>query len=275
MKRPIILSLASGSKANCTLVSTGKTHVLIDFGLSVRRVRQALSSVGIELGDISAVFITHEHIDHVAGLPTFLKSSEYKDVPVYFTQPSYLEYIRKKGFEFRHRLTVIDTEFSSEVGELRIRSLPVRHDSAACVAYKIYGGGISLGICTDVGCPTNELLSFFSGCESVVTEANYDEKMLRYGIYPEALKYRITSDSGHTSNVECARFVCGLAENGVKNVLLAHISPENNTPELAVYEVSKELLSHGLSLSFLKAAPREDTIEIPCSDCAKAFTSNP
>ena len=275
MKRPIILSLASGSKANCTLVSTGKTHVLIDFGLSVRRVRLALSSVGIELGDISAVFITHEHIDHVAGLPTFLKSSEYKDVPVYFTQPSYLEYIRKKGFEFRHRLTVVDTEFTADVGDVCITSLPVRHDSAACVAYKIHGGGISLGICTDVGCPTNELLSFFSGCESVVTEANYDEKMLRCGIYPDVLKYRILSDSGHTSNVECARFVRGLAENGVKNILLAHISPENNTPELAVYEVSKELLSHGLSLSFLKAAPREDTIEIPCSDCENEFTSNP
>ena len=275
MNKPTIISLASGSKANCTLVSTGKTHILIDFGLSCRRVRSALSSVGIKLCDISAVFITHEHSDHVAGLPTFLKSSEHDRIPVYFTQPSYLEYIRKKGFDFRYRLTAVDTEFAVDVGELHITSLPVRHDSAACVAYKIDGGGISLGICTDVGRPTDELFSFFCGCDSVVTEANYDEKMLRCGIYPQELKYRIMSDFGHTSNDECARFVCRLAESGVKNVLLAHISPENNTPELAVYEVSREIISHGLSLDFLKAAPREEPIEMPCAPQQTSATSNP
>lgn len=260
MSKPLIVSLASGSKANCTLVSDGKTHILIDFGLSCRKVKQSLKDYGLDLSDVSAVFITHEHCDHVAGLPTFFKNY---DVPVYITEPSYLDYIRGKGFEFRSRFTVVSETFSVSVDKIRVCSMPVRHDSAACVAYKLSGNGISLGICTDIGSPTEELFAFFKDCGCVITESNYDEKMLRCGIYPQELKYRIMSQSGHTSNDDCARFVARLAKNGVKNVLLAHISPENNTPELAVYVTAEALRDNGVSLDFLAAAPRDGAIAFP------------
>ena len=257
----MIISLSSGSKANCTLISDGITHVLVDFGLSCRRVKKDLSNYGLDLGDISAVFITHEHSDHIAGLPTFAKSFS---APIYMTEPSYLEYIRtEKGFDLRDRITVLDTSYKLRIGGLLVTSLPVRHDSAACVALRITGNAIDLGICTDVGCPTNELFEFFSNCGCVITEANYDEKMLLCGIYPQVLKYRIMGNSGHTSNDDCAEFVCRLAKSGVKKFLLAHVSPENNTPELAVYVVAEALKNHGLNVDFLAAAPRSTALEIP------------
>ncbi len=256
---PKIISLSSGSKANCTLVSSGNTHILIDFGVSCRKAKQMLSEHGIALSDVSAVFITHEHCDHVAGLPTFLKAL---DIPVYITRPSYLEYIRGKGFDLRDKLTVTETDFTVTVGDLLIEAMPVRHDSAACVAYRISGGGVSLGICTDVGKPTDELFEFFKRCENVITEANYDEAMLICGIYPQTLKYRIMSDSGHTSNDDCARFVSRLAKSGVKRVLLAHISPENNTPDLALHLVAMEMRRTDAHLDFLAAAPREESISV-------------
>ena len=255
----MIVSLSSGSKANCTLVSDKKTHILIDLGLSCRRIKQCLKGYGLDLSDISAVFITHEHSDHVAGIPTFSKQCK---APIYMTEPSYLDYIRSdKGFDLMHRLTVLDTEFSLTVGTLTVSSLPVRHDSAACVALRVKGEGLDLGICTDVGFPTNELFDFFSGCGCVITEANYDEKMLLCGVYPQVLKYRIMSESGHTSNDDCADFVCRLAEKGVKRFLLAHISPENNTPQLAVYVVAEELKKRGLSVDYLAAAPRDEALK--------------
>lgn len=257
---PLILSLASGSKANCTLISDGHTNILIDLGLSCRKVSAALKPYGLDLSAIDAVFLTHEHSDHVAGLPTFFKNYT---APVYVTEPSHLDLIRGKFFEFRDRFTAVSESFSVKVGAFTVASLPVRHDSAACVAYRIEGGGISLGICTDVGSPGDDLFEFFKDLRCVITESNYDEIMLRCGTYPEDLKYRIMSPYGHTSNADCADFVCRLSQNGVRRVLLAHVSPENNTPELAVCVTREALESKGLTLDFLEAAKREGCVELP------------
>ncbi len=258
---PFVYSLASGSRANCTLVSDGQTHVLIDLGVSVRYLTSALKDIGLSPESISAIFITHEHRDHVAGLNTFVKKYS---VPIHITEPSYIAFIRGGGFEIRERLTVHETsEFTESVGKITVKSCPVPHDSAACVAYKVTGNGLSLGICTDIGKPSEELFRFFSDCRDVITEANHDEIMLKCGIYPDSLKYRILSDCGHTSNDCCADFVVRLARAGVKNVLLSHISPENNTPELAIYCVSKALREAGVSLNYLGAAPRLSAVRFP------------
>lgn len=258
---PGVFSLASGSRANSTLVTDGKTHILVDLGVSLRYLTGSLKEIGLAPADISALFITHEHSDHVAGLGAFLKKF---DVPVHITEPSYLAFIRGQGFEIRERLTVHSSLFFTErVGDLTVKSMPVPHDSAACVAYKLSGNGVSLGICTDAGRPSDALFEFFSDCRDVITEANHDEVMLKCGIYPDALKYRILSDFGHTSNAACAEFVVRLAKAGVRNVLLSHISPENNTPELALFCVNEALKREGVSLSYLGAAPRMSLLKIP------------
>ncbi len=249
-----VWSLASGSKANCTLVCAGGKSILIDFGPSCRYVKTELRKLGLDLADIDAVFITHEHSDHISGLETFFKKY---DIPVHMTEPSYIAYTHGRGFFNREKITVHeDALFTVFVGEVRISSLPVRHDSAACVAYKLIYSGHSMGICTDAGSPSEELFSFFSGCENVITECNHDVIMLKCGCYPDELKRRILSPSGHTSNDDCAEFVTRLARSGVRGVLLAHISPENNTPELALYTVREALEKSGVSLEYLDVAPR-------------------
>jgi phosphoribosyl 1,2-cyclic phosphodiesterase len=258
---PGIYSLASGSRANCTLVSDGETHILIDLGVSVKYLTASLKEIGLTPSDISALFITHEHSDHVAGINVFLKKYS---IPVHITEPSYLAFIRGGGFEIRDRLTVHeDISFTEQVGNITVRSIPVPHDSAACVAYKVTGNGLSLGICTDIGKPSDTLLEFFSDCTDVITEANHDVIMLKCGIYPDSLKYRILSDCGHTSNDDCADFVVRLARAGVKNVLLSHISPENNTHDLALFCVNKALEAAGVSLNYLGAAPRLSLMRFP------------
>lgn len=250
-----VWSLASGSKANCTLIRTGNTSILVDFGLSCRATEKALSEAGVSISSLSGVFITHEHSDHISGLSTFFKKY---DVPVHMTEPSYLAYIRGKGFEYRSRVTVHPIDFIFRAGDLTVQSMAVPHDSAACVAYRITSdAGEAAGICTDTGAPSERLLDFFSGCSDVITECNHDRIMLRCGIYPDELKRRILSDTGHTSNDDCAAFTVALARRGVKNVLLAHISPENNTPELALYTVSEALKAADCRLDTLACAPRD------------------
>lgn len=256
-KEPQIWSLSSGSKANCTFVTDGQTNLLIDLGVSCRKASAMLGTIGLRLSDIDAVFITHEHSDHVSGLETFFKNY---DVPVHMTYPSHMAYTRGKGFSFRDKPIIHDVSFTEKVGSLTVTSLPVRHDSAACVAFKITSPCISLGICTDVGRPTNELFHFFSDVRDVITESNYDTVMLKLGIYPENLKYRILSDYGHTSNDDCAEFVVRLAQAGTKNFLLAHLSPENNTPELALYTVQKALQDSSIAPQTLLCAPRDELI---------------
>ncbi len=249
-----IWSLASGSKANCTLVCSGNTKLLIDFGVSCRYAKTALASLGIELSEISAVFITHEHGDHINGLDTFFKKY---DIPVHMTEPSYLAYIQGKGFYNRSKIiSHADMRFTEQVGELTVTAYPVMHDSASCVAYKITSSSGSLGICTDAGSPTDGLFSFFSDCKNVITECNHDEIMLKCGIYPDELKRRILSPSGHTSNAACADFAVRLARAGVKGILLAHMSPENNTRELALCTVDKALKQAKVKLDYLDVAPR-------------------
>lgn len=260
---PGIWSLASGSKANCTLVCGQNTAILIDLGVSCRAANTELKTLGLSLDDINAVFITHEHSDHIAGLDTFFK--KYK-APVFMTEPSYLGYIRGKGFEHRDEVKVKkDVEFTETVGGFTVTSLSVPHDSASCVAFKITGEGISLGICTDTGTPSDKLLEFFSDCKNVITECNHDVIMLKCGIYPEELKYRILSDYGHTSNDACAAFAVKLAERGVENLLLAHVSPENNTPDLALYTVSEALKASGRGFSYVGVAPRVGLLRFPPS----------
>ena len=248
-----IISLASGSRANCTLVEAGGTRILIDFGLSCRMLSGFLKPYGLDIADVDAVFITHEHTDHVYGLSTLLKKY---DIPVHMTEPSYLAYTRKSGFEYRDKITVHEVEFKEEIGGFTVSSCEISHDSAACVSYLVEGNGVSFCTCTDLGFVPERVFRHISRAENVILESNHDVDLLDSGEYPFEVKQRIKSRFGHLSNEQCAEILVRLVEAGVKRVLLGHVSPENNDPDIAWRVSNRALECARVNIEYLDTAPR-------------------
>ena len=254
---PRIISLASGSRANCTLIDGGDTRILIDFGLSCRMLDSFLKRYSLTISDIDAVFITHEHIDHVYGLATFFKKYS---IPVHMTEPSYLAYTRKAGFENRDKITVHEVEYTMEIGGFTVSSCEVCHDSAACVSYLVEGYGTSFCTCTDLGFMPERVFNHVSRAENVIIESNHDVYMLENGEYPEELKRRIRSRFGHLSNEQCGSELGKLVGAGVKRILLGHVSPENNDPKIALESAKKAIADSGEQVEYIEVAPRLEPI---------------
>ena len=220
-----IIPLFSGSGGNCTYVTGGDTHILIDAGVSARRISRALCTLGLTLSEIDAIFITHEHRDHIAALPVLCGKLE---APVHMTESSYACSPLPAGIRTH------DTVYTEQVGALTVTSFPLSHDTACCVGYTVRLGNRCVGVMTDTGYVTDEAVWSLVGCEQVLIESNHDEQMLRNGPYPRPLQNRILSEQGHLSNEDCARFCAFLAARGTREILLAHLSRENNTPALAL-----------------------------------------
>lgn len=251
--------LFSGSRGNCTLIRTTEANILIDCGKSARAVASSLSELGVSLCDVDAVFITHEHTDHTSALEAVCQRY---DIPVHVTGPSSEKLLCR---ECVARCAVCHpTEYSVRVGDLTVTSFPLPHDSAAHVGYIIEdASGDTLGIATDMGHVTPCAEENLSHCRRVIIEANHDVEMLLEGSYPPFLKRRILSPRGHLSNTDCAQLVCELAASGVEAFALAHLSPENNIPNLAYTEVKCALDSAGFSSCDLVVCDREFTVHLP------------
>lgn len=220
---------ASGSSGNCLLLSSGRSHILIDAGISKRRIEQSLAQSGLSLREIGGVLITHEHSDHISGLKMLLK---YYAVPVYAPR-TVANRLRGCLPEAEPYLHVIPVNEPFEIGDLSVTAFHTPHDTDESVGYRIEGGGV-FALATDMGHVTEEVFSALSGADTVLIESNHDEEMLRYGPYPVYLKRRILSDSGHLSNACCADLARKLALGGTRQIILGHISRENNTPALAM-----------------------------------------
>ncbi len=229
-----ITSLYSGSKGNSVLIETDKAKILIDAGKSARALCSALNQIGKNIDDIDAVFITHEHADHVSALGVLLKKHK---IPVHIVAISARKLL-ERGLCSHGELICLHTPiFTVQVGDMRVSSFPTPHDSEYSVGYRIELDGTCIGYATDIGHVTDEIREKLSGCESVVLECNHDVDMLMNGTYPHDLKLRIRSKRGHLSNGDCAAFASELCFSGTKNILLAHLSEENNEPSLAFNEV--------------------------------------
>ena len=245
-----IYTLFSGSSGNCVYVKDKNTEILIDAGKSAGAIEKSLTALNSSLYGIKAIFLTHEHSDHTAGLEIISKKHH---VPVHITEPSY-KYLSSLTYlpscAKRH-----DIRYETQVGSLRIRSFEIPHDSYQNVGYVIENEeGEKLGIATDMGHITEEILSSLIGCNYAIIESNHDTGMVKSGPYPFFLKERILSDRGHLCNEECARLALHLAENGVKAIALAHLSRENNTPERAFSVTQSALCEGGFSHIDLKVA---------------------
>ena len=234
-----ICNLYSGSKGNATFISVGGKNILIDAGKSAKALCCALNSIGVTPDSIDAIFITHEHTDHVSALQTF--SHKY-NAPIHILLSS----ARKKFYGLRDEAFFSKmvfhekSSFSVDLDGVKIKAFPTPHDSCGSVGYKItYSFGddaLNIGFATYIGYITDDIRENLLGCESVVIECNHDKEMLMMGPYPYELKMRISSNHGHLSNCDCAAFCSELAASGTKNIMLAHLSEENNIPEFAYNE---------------------------------------
>ena len=252
-----VYTLASSSKGNSVYVRLGEDEILIDAGISCKRVCDSLISLGTDISHIKAIFVTHEHSDHVSGLEMI--SKKYK-IPIHMTEPSARAYLKGSRTEHAAAVSVIHPPvFCEQVGALTVRSFVTSHDSAASVGYIVTDGTNehTLALATDIGCVTDEVSDALCGCENVILESNHDENMLLCGRYSYDLKRRILAPTGHLSNDAAAAFVSRLASSGTKRILLAHLSEENNLPDLA-YQSSACMLE-GENVFLDVASPSEPT----------------
>lgn len=258
-----LTTFASGSSGNCALVSAGGGNILIDAGISMKRIRGNLSAFGLSPERLSGILITHEHSDHINGLAMLTK---YYALPVYapgILAGSLLRCVQ--GLE--QYLRVIEVGESFELGGMSVTAFHTSHDTAESVGYRLERG-CALGFATDMGCVTEEAEHALRGCEAVLIEANHDTDMLASGPYPPYLKRRILSPRGHLSNADCARLAVTLADSGAKYIVLGHLSRENNTPELAYTSVYNALAGRDVQLA---CAPMDGRLTVcveetqPCS----------
>jgi phosphoribosyl 1,2-cyclic phosphodiesterase len=221
--------LASGSSGNAVWVSSGSTAVLIDAGVSGRRISQAAEGLGLDTTQLSAVLVTHEHSDHVSGLGPVTRRF---DVPACATAGTHAAIDRRLG-KCPGR-TVVEAGTDFEIGDLLVSPFAISHDCAEPVGYSVSDGRTVVAVATDLGVVSHPVRHRIGRADCVVLEFNHDEKMLLDGGYPWFLKQRIMSNEGHLSNEAAARELVLLADGPISTLVLAHISRENNTPDLAL-----------------------------------------
>lgn len=243
-----LYSLYSGSEGNAFLIAKENGCILIDAGKSCKSLCAAIRACGHEPEEIRAIFVTHEHTDHIKALPVFLKKYPVEvHLPISCaykleTEPSVAPYLRPHP--------PIHTE---TVEGLTVSSFPTPHDSCGSVGYRLEipteEGVLRLGYATDIGYISKEVEEHLLGCDAVVLESNHDTEMLRTGPYPYELKLRVGSKRGHLSNTDSATFAARLCESGTKSILLAHLSRENNTPDTAFDECYCCIAHQGVRLA--------------------------
>lgn len=241
-----ICSLASGSSGNCYMVRSQGTALLVDAGISARRIRNGLARLDVDPAMLEGVLVTHEHSDHISGLRTLTRSGNLK---IYANDQTF----RGMGLSLpEERCCRFSTGDSFQVGELEVRTFAVSHDTADPVGYSLGFGGQRITIVTDTGTVTRALIDEIRDADILVLESNHDENILRMGSYPWFLKQRILGERGHLSNEAAARALASVLQDEMRQgrkkprrVLLAHLSRENNFPEMAVATMENILEESG------------------------------
>ncbi len=246
---------ASGSSGNCLLLSEGCTHILIDAGISARRITADLARAGLDWRDIAGVLITHEHSDHISGLKTVLKRTP---IPV-FAPRTVANRLRGMLPEIEDWLHVIPVGEDFALGALTVRAFHTVHDTDESVGYRVTGGAV-FALATDTGVATEEIWEGLRGADAVLLESNHDLERLRLGPYPASLKLRILSERGHLSNDDCAALSRRLCESGTRRLILGHLSRENNSPALALEAARRAL--EGLPVTVC-CAPEDGFLTVP------------
>lgn len=235
-----LCSIASSSSGNCIYVGSDDTHILVDAGISKKRIEEGLEELGVCGEDLQGILITHEHTDHIQGLGVF---SRRYGIPIYATRGT-IKGIRESQSlgkipeELLHEVSA-DEEF--EVGDLRMKPFHISHDAYEPSAYRIEHRKKAVAIATDLGSYDAYIISNLQNLDAVVLEANHDVHMVEVGPYPYYLKQRVLGSRGHLSNELSGRLLCDILHENLKHIVLGHLSKDNNYAELALATVRLEV----------------------------------
>lgn len=235
-----LCSIASGSSGNCIYVGSEATHLLVDVGISGKRTECGLNSMGITGKDLDGILITHEHVDHISGLGVMARKY---GIPIYATSGT-IEAIgncRGVGKIDSSLFRKVEADVKLTIKDLTVNPMRISHDAAQPVAYRISYGNKKIGICTDLGVFNDYTVECLKGMDAVLLEANHDVNMLQVGPYPYYLKQRILGERGHLSNENSGKLLSRILHDKLENIILGHLSKENNLPELAYEAVRMEI----------------------------------
>ncbi|CAC12592.1 conserved hypothetical protein [Thermoplasma acidophilum] len=232
-------NIASGSKGNCTLIWDSTDLIVIDLGITMKKFRDSIKSLDLAGRSIS-LFISHEHSDHIGGVPT---TSKYVDMDVYM-RPALSGSFRRKTYEMDGSLVV---------GNFEIRAFEIPHDAADPVGFSVLWHNRKISVVSDLGKVTDRVIESIRNSDILAFESNHDVEMLRTGSYPEALKRRILSDHGHLSNEQSAEAISRVATDDMR-IILTHLSQENNRPEIALNEVKSYLENRNVRYRSIETA---------------------
>lgn len=231
-------TIASGSSGNCAYIGTAYTKLLIDAGVSGKRIEEGLAQLHLRGEDIDALFITHEHLDHIKGAGIL---SRRFDIPIFATAGTWAAMEGTIGKIAPSNKRIVYADEVCAINDICVKPFAIPHDAAEPVGYNVYAGEKKITLATDMGHVTDTVRESIEGSDLLLLEANHDEDMLRRGSYPWHLKQRILGEKGHLSNSTAGRLLTEIMTGRLKYVFLGHLSEENNNPHLA-YETVEEIL---------------------------------
>ena len=242
-------SLYSGSSGNSLFVETSNTKILIDAGVSSKKIETALNDINVDPNSLDGILVTHEHIDHVQGLGTLSKKF---DLPVFVNQETLDAMPKQKEKISNKNIKTFKVTDKFSIGDLDIKPFSIPHDAANPCGFSIWKENKKISIATDIGHMTNDILKNLEESLFIMLEANYDPEVLRCSSYPFTLKSRIAGPTGHLSNELAGKTISYLLKSGLQNAMLGHLSKESNFPELAYQTVIDELISNNYDENSLK-----------------------
>jgi len=237
--------LASGSTGNAIYVGTDRVSVLIDVGITGKQAEAALQEIGVKPSELTAILVTHEHVDHIKGIGVMARRY---NLPIYANEKTWAELEGQIGTIREEQKRLFETGEKQELEDLGIESFGISHDAAEPMGFCFYHGNKKLSVATDLGYVSSRIVETIRGADAYIFEANHDVEMLRMSQYPWSVKRRILSDVGHLSNESAGEALCDFLQGQAERVFLAHLSKENNMMELARLTVKNILEEKGLKV---------------------------
>lgn len=256
-----LCSIASGSSGNCIYTGSERTHLLVDAGISAKKLEEGLKKLQIEGKDIQGLLITHEHSDHIKGVGVLARRYGF---PIYATRGTIarMRNMKSLGAVDSSLYRVIGADQRFTIGDMEIEPFSISHDAAEPVAYRFSCGGKNTAVATDMGVYTDYIVEHLKELDVLLLEANHDIRMLQAGPYPYPLKQRIMGECGHLSNESAGQLLCRVLNDHIKRIYLGHLSKENNYASLAYETVKLEI-----ELSPVEYKPGDFDIQVAERDC--------